>query len=274
MAQKTKQVKRENPIPEGKVRLVKELEDKIKKYETILIASTKGLPAAEFQKIKKTLRGKAEVILAKRSLVLRAMENSKKPELKELEAQIGADVVVMFSNVESFELAGMLTEMQSPTKARAGDIAPEDITIEAGPTDLVPGPAISELGAVGLKVAVEGGKLAIRQATVIVKQGEKISDKVAGVMSKLNVAPMKVGFIPIASYDAKTGKIYVGIRIDKKAAYEELKTAIAKSLSFAVNVKYVCNKTVGYFIAKAGLEEKALQNAIGKNANNDKEGTA
>jgi large subunit ribosomal protein L10 len=267
MAEKKKKlVKREAPIPAGKVRLVKELEEKIKKSQTIFLASTKGLPAAEFQKIKKKLRGKVDVYVAKRSLVLRAIENSGKKEVKELEILISSDIALMFSDIDAFELSGMLSEMQSPTKAKIGDVAPEDIIIEPGPTELVPGPAISELSGVGLKVAVEGGKLAIKQPHTVVKQGEKINDKVAGVLGKLNITPMKVGFIPVAAFDAKSGKVYTGIRIDKKKAYEELKVAIAKSLNFAVNMKYVCEKTIGYFIAKAGLEEKALENLISKPA--------
>jgi hypothetical protein len=75
---------------------------------------------------------------------------------------------------------------------------------------------------------------------------------------------MKVGFEPIAAYDSVSKKVYVGIKIDKKAALEALRECIAKAAGLAINIKYLTNSNVGYFIAKAGLEEKAISNLINK----------
>lgn len=249
-------------VPDYKIKLVKELIDKIKKKRTLLIASTKGLPSANFHDIKKKLRGKADIAFAKKSLVLRAIGGIEKGALQNIKENVGADVALFLSDLDPFELSALLTDFQSSAKARAGDIAPEDITVEPGPTDLVPGPAISELSGVGLKVAVEGGKLAIKLPATIARKGEAIKENVAGVMAKLNITPMKVGFEPIAAYDSQADCVYVGIKIDKKKALEELKDSIKRALGFAVNIKYPTQETVKYYIAKAGLEEKAIENKI------------
>ncbi len=254
-----KKVKRENPIPEGKQKVVKEIKKLIDSHTTILVASSAKLPASQFQKIKKKMRGIAIVAVAKKSLVLRAIDESKDSSLKELKPHVGANVALFFSNRDAFELSGMLIENQSPTKAKTGDIAPEDIVVEPGPTDLPPGPAISELSGVGLKVAVEGGKLAIKNQFTIVKAGGVISDKVSGVMAKLNITPMKVGFLPVAAYDANAKQVYANIKIDKKAALEELRIAIGKGLGFAVGVKYPSKETITFFIRKAGIEAIAFE---------------
>ncbi len=259
MAKKVRSKTREKKIPDYKIKLVAELAEAMKKNNTVLIASTRSLPSSQFHDIKKKLRGKADIKVAKKSAVIRAIEATKNESLKNLEAQVGADIALFFSNLDPFELSGLLADSQSSAKARAGDIAPEDINIEPGPTDLVPGPAISELSGVGLKVSVEGGKLAIKQGATVAHKGDTIKENVASVMAKLGIFPMKVGFEPIAAYDAKSKKVYVGIKIDKKAAYEQLKESIAKALSFAINMKYVTDKTVGYFISKAGIEEKAIE---------------
>ncbi len=255
--------KRELPIPEYKIKKVNELVEKIKKSKTVLIASTKGLPASQFQKIVKALRGKAEVTVVKKSLIIRAIGKIEKGAVQNLKKEIGADVCLMFSELDAFDLSGILSDSLSPTKAKAGDIAPEDVTVEPGPTDLVPGPAISELGAVGLKIAVENGKLAIKKGATIVKEGEEIDEKVAGVMAKLGIEPMKVGFIPLAAYDAEADKVYVGIKIDKEGALVSLQEAIGKALGFAVDVGYVCSGTIGVFIARVGAEGKALEGKVG-----------
>lgn len=256
--------KRQKEIPQEKLDIVNEIANKIRKSGTLLIASTKKLPSSQFHEIKKNLRGKAEIVIAKKSLILRAIDNVKKASVDGLRNYIVADSALFFSDMDPFELSGMLADNQSPTKAKAGDIVNEDIVIEPGPTDLIPGPAISELSSVGLKVAVEGGKLAIKQGATVVKAGEKVKENVAGVMSKLGITPLKVGFEPVAAYDSKTDKVYVGIKIDKKKTLEELRDLIRKALGFAVGRNYTTRETITYFIAKAGAEEKAIQGLVNK----------
>ena len=259
--------KRTKKVPEHKIITVKKLSDEVKNRRTTLVASTKGLPSASFHKIKKDLRGKADIRVAKKKLILRAFDDSKESAIEPLKASVNADFALFFSDVDPFMLSGILTDNQSPAKAKAGDIAPEDIKVEPGPTDLVPGPAISELSGVGLKVAVEGGKLAIKQPHTLVKAGEVIKANVAGVMGKLNIAPMKVGFEPLAAYDSKDKKVYTGIKIDKKGTLENLKDSITRALSFAVNIAYPNKDSLKYIISKAGLQEKAIQNLVDKKNN-------
>lgn len=255
---------RENKIPEYKIKIVSDLADRIKSSNTLLIASTKSLPSSHFHSIKKNLRGKADIMMARKSAILRALDAAALPGLDSLKANITADIALFLSNLDAFELSALLNDNQSPAKAKAGDIAPEDVNVEPGPTDLPPGPAISELSSVGLKVAVEGGKLAIKLPATIVKKGEVIKDNVASVMTKLNIMPMKVGFEPLAAYDSKSKKVYVGIKIDKKAALEELRISIGKALGFAVNIKYSAKETIKFFFAKALAEEKVIQSLIDK----------
>ena len=249
-------------VPEYKKKIVSDLANKIKKSKTVLIASSKGLPGGQFHSIKKNLRGKAEMIVVKKSLLLRAIASVEKGALQNLKDKIGSDIVLLFSNIDAFELSALLAENRSSARAKTGDIAPEDIKVEPGPTELLPGPAISELGAVGLKVSVENGKLTIKQSHTLVKAGEKINDKVAGVLGKLGITPMKVGFEPIAAYSSNDDKTYFDIKIDKEGTLAALREAIGKSLNFTVNIKYINSNNVGYFIAKSGAEAKALEKLI------------
>jgi len=193
---------------------------------------------------------------------LRAIDSIGKASVDKIKDNIGADIALFFSDLDPFTLSGLLADNKSSAKARAGDIAPEDINVEPGPTNLVPGPAISELSGVGLKVAVEGGKLAIKLPHIIVRAGEIIKENVASVMAKLDIKPMKVGFEPIAAYDKEDDKVYVGIKIDKKKTYEDLREMIRKALGFAVSRGYVTKETVSQFIAKAGREEIMLAKII------------
>lgn len=249
-------------VSESKKLMVKELSAMMQNNRTVMIASSKGLPGRQFNEIKKKLRGMAELRVAKKSTISKAIETIEKGGIQNLKQSLEADYVVIFSDTEPFELASILMDFQSSRRAKAGDIAPHDIEIEPGPTDLVAGPAISELGAVGLKVKVAEGKLEIIKGAIVAKAGEEIKANVASVLSKLNVSPMKVGFIPLVAYDSKEDKIYSNIVIDKTGTLEQVRELIRKALGFAINIKYPTDKTIGYFISKAGREEKAIEKLI------------
>lgn len=252
-------------VSDIKKETVKELDDLIKNKKTILIASIKNIPASQFQEITKKLRGKAIVKVPKKNLIFRALEARKEETLHKLKEQISENVAVLFSDIDCFELAAELVKNKSPSKAKAGQIAPEDIEIPAGPTELVPGPAISELGALGIQIQIDKGKINIKEAKVLVRAGEKISSGAAGIMNKLDIKPFSISLIPLAGWDNREKKLYLNIKIDREKTIEELKKAFGKALPFAVNIGYVCRDTIGFLIGKAGMHEKAIEKLLGTN---------
>lgn len=241
------------------VKAVEELKNLIETKRTVLITSIKNLPASQFQEISKKLRGKAIVKVPKKNLIIRALDSSSKEAIKDIKEKLEDSIALLFSDLDSFELAGELLINKSPAKAKAGQEAPEDIEVQAGPTDLIPGPAISELGALGIQIQIEKGKITIKQPRVIAKKGEKISTAAAEIMNKLGIKPFLVGFIPLCAFDNTEGKFYTELKIDKEATLEELKTAYGKALSFAVEIGYSNEDTIRFLIGKAGMHEKALE---------------
>lgn len=246
-------------VSELKKKTVRELENLIKNKNTILIASIKNLPASQFQEIGKKLRGKAIVKVPKKTLIFKALDDSGNEAIKKIKEKIDDSVAILFSDMDCFELASELINSKTSVKAKAGQEAPEDIEVQAGPTDLVPGPAISELGAVGIQIQIKDGKIEIREPKVIVKKRAKISSNAADIMNKLGIKPFEIGFIPLAGFDVKEGKLYLDIKIDRKGALEKLRAAHAKALSFAVQVGYASDDTIKFLIGKAGRHEKKLE---------------
>ena len=251
-------------IPERKLKSVQEISQLIKDKKTILIVSIKNIPASQFQEIGKKLRGKAIIKVPKKNLIFRAIDASSNKAVKKIKDQIGDSVATLFSDLDCFELAAELLKNKTPAKAKAGQIAPMDIEVEAGPTELVPGPAISELGAVGIQIQIEKGKIHIKEPKVIVKEGGKISQAAADIMSKLDIKPFSVGFIPVAAFDTKENKLYLEINIDPESVLKDLKTAYTKARSFAVEIGYTAEDTIKFLIGKAGAHEKALDSVMEK----------
>jgi large subunit ribosomal protein L10 len=253
------QIKRE--IPEEKLKAVNELANLIKKSRTFMICSIKNLPGKQYQVIKKKIKDHAKVKVVKKSLAVRVIDGSEM-EIKKMKEYVKEDCALLFSDLDAFELSGILSENTAPVGAKAGQIAKEDIVIEAGPTELAPGPAISELGAVGLKIIIEDGKISIKERKVIVKEGGSINEAASSIMAKLDIKPFKVGFEPVAAYDSKEKKVYTGIKIDKEKTLEELKHVYSKALAFAVRIVYPCKEAIRYILGKAAMHEKALAGRI------------
>lgn len=252
---------RTKEIPQKKVKTVEELTNLLTNKKTALLTSIMNIPTSKFQEISKKLRNKAIVKIPKKNLIYRAIDDTKNQDLQQFKDKIQDNFALLFSDEDGFELAGEILKSKTPARAKAGQIAPIDIEIEAGPTELLPGPAISELGAVGLQVQIEKGKIHIKESKVIVKQGAEISEKAADIMGKLDIKPFEIGLIPVAIFDTSEGKLYTEININKEKAIENLKYAFGRALPFAVSINYFSPETIKHLIGKAGAYGKKL-NAI------------
>ena len=84
-------------------------------------------------------------------------------------------------------------------------------------------------------------------------------------MPKLEIKPFTIGFVPIAAFDNKEGKLYTDIKIDREGTLEALKTAYAKALAFAVELAYTSQDTIKLLIAKAASHERALNTLTNTN---------
>jgi large subunit ribosomal protein L10 len=245
-------------VSEEKVQAVKELGEIIKGSKTIMLVSIKSLPSSQLQKIKKALRDKALIMVAKKSTLLRAIDSSGISELEAMKKNVQEDCALLLSNDDSFQIAAWLTENKNPIGAKEGQVAEADISIEEGPTDLVPGPVISELGALGLAIMVEDGKITIRKSKVVVKKGDKVTGPGASIFQKLGIKPFTIGISPIAFYDSSSKKIYVGVKIDKKKMLESILGTNARALGFSVGIAYPTKQNIGFLLAKANAHNGAL----------------
>lgn len=239
---------------------VKELAELMKSKKTVMVVSVKGLPSAQFQDIKKKLRDKATVKVAKKNLIDHALEESGVKELEGLLPYVEDSSAILFSDNDAFEISGVLGSEKSPQKAKAGQIAPFDIEVKAGPTELIPGPDISALSAVGLQPKVEAGKIAIMKDKVILASGKEISSAIASIMAKLGIIPFKVGIEPVAAY--MDGKVYGEIKIDVAAVVENLEYSAGRAFAFAVDLGIVNDVTLDAIIAKAAAHERTITRIV------------
>ncbi|MBT3397497.1 50S ribosomal protein L10 [archaeon] len=269
-AEEVKEAPKEKPKPkkgikthvsDAKKAKVKELAELMKK-KTVMVISIKSLPSAQFQDIKKKLRSKAKVQVVKKSLVNFALDHCGIKELHDLIPYVDDSTAMLFSDADAFEISGILANEKSPAKAKAGQIAPSDIEVKAGPTDLLPGPDISALSAVGLAPKVEDGKIAVMQDKVIVKEGAVISEAHASIMAKLDIIPFEVGIEPVAAFDGDDKKVYADIKIDIDGMVATLEYDYGRAFAVAVDLGIVNNETLDMILGKAKAEEGIVSRII------------
>ena len=163
-----------------KKKLVQQIAKDITEYPIVGMVDLQHLPAQQFQRMRSLLLKKQiKMIMAKKRLLVLALAQVQKDNIGTLANHIKGMAALIFSKDNPFTLYAMIQKNKSDAPAKPGQTSPKDVMVKAGPTTFAPGPIISELAAVGIKTKVEGGKLAIISDTIIVKEGEVISQKVA-----------------------------------------------------------------------------------------------
>jgi large subunit ribosomal protein L10 len=172
-------------------------------HSVVAAADLVGVRSTQIQEIRKMLRGKAEMLVAKNTLFKRASQEleSNKKNISKFADSLDGPFALLFSNKNPFELILFLNKNKVKVSAKGGDIATGDIVIPAGNTGLPPGPIISEFGEVKIPTKIESGSIWVSKDTVVVKNGDTISTKLASVLTRLGMKPMEAGLSITAAYD-------------------------------------------------------------------------
>jgi large subunit ribosomal protein L10 len=170
---------------------------------------------------------------------------------------------LIFTKENPFKLYSQLEKNKTSAPAKAGQVAPKDIHVKAGPTTFTPGPIIGQLGKYGIKTGVEGGKLAIKADAVAAKKGKVIDAELAGILARLGVEPMEIGLNLTACYEG--GFIFTSdvLYVDEKAYSQKFVSAYNESLNLAVYSGYPTTESLKIMIGKVGRESKAVSMASG-----------
>ncbi|MBI4918820.1 50S ribosomal protein L10 [archaeon] len=256
-------------VSESKKELVKTVLAKLKNTPIVGVANLHGLPAAQLQKMRGLLREKVEMLMLKRNITEIVFENASKEKqgLEKLNSYLGGNPALIFTRENPFSLYKIIKKNKSPAPAKAGQIAPKDIIVNAGPTPFAPGPVISELKQLGINSGIEGGKIIIKQDAVVCKEGGVISEALASMLLRLSIQPMEIGLDIVAVYEK--GIIYDKkvLDIDETVFMSNLTKAIAYAQNLSVEAAYPTKQNINILISKAARESKALarsQNILAK----------
>ncbi len=248
------------PVPKRKVEKVRELLELIKKFKAVGITKIEGIGAAQLQKLRFALRDKAIIKVSKNTFIKMALRRAEqfKQGISKLADEVRGQTALILTNENPVKLNLFLEKNKMRAPAKAGQIAPNDIIVPAGNTGIPPGPVISELSELGIPTRVESGTIWVTKDTVVVKAGERISRKVAIILSRLGIEPITVGLTMHAAYD--DGIILKGEdllpNIDKFK--EMISQAEQEALNLALNAALPISEIMPALLQKAHMEAYSL----------------
>jgi large subunit ribosomal protein L10 len=224
------------------------------KYPVVALLNIRNLPDRILQSSKKKLRGSAEFAVAKNSVIMRALDKTGKSELSK---HIDFPTSLVFTTMTPYSLFKFFKDNKVKVAAKPGMIAPFDIVVPEGETDLLPGPALSELKGAGINAQIKAGKIVIAKDSVVAKKGAKISDSICKALQKLNILPFDAKVNMVAAYDGKYAFTASALDIDE----EQLRAGVLEALAQSFNVSYNASFPTSQNI------EALLSNAVSQGRN-------
>ena len=167
-------------------------------------------------------------------------------------------MLVQTDDLNAFQLFAELEKTRTGRPAKAGDIAPNDIVIEAGPTSFPPGPIVGEFNSVGIPAKIEKGKVSIVKTVTAVEAGEPISADLGLMLSKLEINPIRIGLILSGVIVDGTIMNADDLDLDLSGFTANVKSATSGAFNLACNIGWFTNETVPVLISKAAGEAMAV----------------
>uniref|UniRef100_A0A803TVR6 Large ribosomal subunit protein uL10 n=1 Tax=Anolis carolinensis TaxID=28377 RepID=A0A803TVR6_ANOCA len=176
-------------------------------YPKCFIVGADNVGSKQMQQIRMSLRGKAVVLMGKNTMMRKAirghLENN--PALEKLLPHIRGNVGFVFTKEDLTEIRDMLLANKVPAAARAGAIAPCDVTVPAQNTGLGP-EKTSFFQALGITTKISRGTIEILSDVQLIKTGDKVGASEATLLNMLNISPFSFGLIIQQVFD--NGSIY------------------------------------------------------------------
>ena len=246
---------KQGEVADWKLKEVEEISGLMKEYPVVGVLNMSGMPSRQLVQMKKNLGEDAKIRMSRRRLILKALETAK---VEGLNDQIEGMPALLLAKTEPFKLAKLLRDSKTSAPAKEGSVMPKDIVVPEGETSFAPGPIVGELQTLGVKAAIESGKVVIKQDSVLAEKDEKINKKKADVMAKLGLEPMEIGLDLLAVYE--NGTIYgkEALSITTEDILAQMQAAASNVFNLTYNITYPTKDNIKLFVQQAYNNVKNL----------------
>jgi large subunit ribosomal protein L10 len=245
-------------VSQQKILYANDLYSKLSNSKIIGIANIMDIPTDALQVIRKKLKEmNIDVKVVKKNLFIKALEKINDQNIKKMidiieeNKRITVLLILPKDEINPFLLNKILEENKSYRSAKEGDILEEDVIIRAGPTNLTPGPVLTELKKYNIKTKVENGKIVITEDALVAKKGQKVDSDLVSLLQKFNITPIPVRIKLLVVYDGKTLYTYDILSTPLEEYINQLRSGFRKAISLTLEISFPTKENIKILLTKA-----------------------
>jgi len=174
----------------------------LSQYDVFLLVKADNVGSKQLQDIRKSLRGKAEILFGKNTMILSVLREcvDRYPGLENIMPYIKGKTGLVFTNDDIRDIRSMLVAKKVQRAAKAGAVAPVKVVIPAGNTNLEP-TKTSFFQALSIPSKINKGSISLDNSVNLISAGEKVTHSQAALLQMLNIKPFQFGLSVGMVYD-------------------------------------------------------------------------
>jgi large subunit ribosomal protein LP0 len=228
------------------------LQELLAKYPSIFVVNVDNVGSNQMHQIRVALRGKGIVLMGKNTMVRRVIRTilSDNPQFERLLPHIKGNIGFVFTNSDLKDVRDLLTANKVAAPARAGALAPKDVTVPAGNTGMEPGKT-SFFQALGIPTKIARGTIEIVSDQRVVVSGTRVGSSEATLLNMLNISPFTYGMTVVQIFDQ--GNVFEPsvLDIDENDLINRFLTGIKTIAAISLALKYPTLVSVTHSLVNA-----------------------
>jgi large subunit ribosomal protein LP0 len=249
---------------ERKKRYKAKFERALQEYKNVLVVTVDNVGSLQLQKIRIALRGTAEIVMGKNTLMRMIMRDQilANPKLEALLPCIHGNMGLIFTNGDLPKLREIVVSNRVPAAAKSGTIAPTDVFIPPGPTGLDPGQT-SFFQALNIATKIARGSIEIVAQVHLIKKGDKVTSSAVALLGKLDIKPFFYGVLVTNVYE--NGSMYPVeiLDITQEQLMGKFFGGVRRIAAIGLAVGYPTEASVGHTMANGFKKLLALSQSTG-----------
>ena len=248
--------------PKKKAQMYQQLQELPKKYTVMALVRMEKVRGSQLLPLRKKLQGEVEVVSIKDKVAKLAFAQAGITGIDKLSEKVTGQCVFMFTNMSPFKLNVLLGKNKVMLFARGGDTASMDVVIPPKNTGIAPGPMLTDFKENGIATKIDQGTIWIMKETVPVKKGEPISEKLAGLLTKLDIKAIEAGIILNAALEE--GLVYQQeeMIIDVDKFRNDLAQAHQQAISLSIEAAYITADNIEQILSKAAQSARSVSTCL------------
>ncbi len=205
---------------------------------SIFLVNIDNVSSQQLHMIRQALRGKGVVLMGKNTMVRRALRviMPEYPQFERLLPHVRGNIGFVFTSGDLKDVREIILSNKVAAPARAGAVAPNNVSVPAGNTGMEPGKT-SFFQALGIPTKIARGTIEIVNDVQVVHAGTRVGQSEATLLNMLNISPFTYGMVVVQIYD--NGAVFPSsvLDIEEKTLIDQFMSGIktVAAISLAIN---------------------------------------